>query len=127
MRKFCVLIAIAAATSMIALGSARGNEPQGAKAQATAKDPNYRYHNGQWWYWMSQQKNWKVWNGSQWLDYQPAASRSFSYADDSSAGTANARMFGTPIYGGFPESVSNREIIGSYGFRSAGSKAAGKH
>ena len=129
MRKLLALLAIAAATSIAYASQSRADEPKDHQAAQTAKDPNYRYHNGQWWYWMPQQKNWKVWNGTQWSNYQPAAGRSFSYADDSAAqATGN---YYAPSYrqgfAGFPDSVSNSQIIGSYGFRSAGSKAEGRY
>jgi len=108
--------------------TARADEP--AKAQATqAKDPNYRYYNSQWWYWMPQTRHWKVWNGTAWNDYTPGARRSFSYAEDDAVATpSNVAPRATyQNYGGFPNSVRNSQIMGSYGFRSAGSKSSGNY
>ncbi len=129
MRKLFVLLALVAVTSIVCLSTTRADESKDNKTTQAAKDPNYRYYNGQWWYWMPQQKNWKVWNGNAWIDYQPGVTRSFSYTDGNVAegNSATARMFGTPIVGGFPNSVRNRQIIGSYGFRSAGSKINGNY
>jgi hypothetical protein len=130
MRKLCVLLALTAATSILCAGLARADEPQDKQEAKAAKDANYRYHNGQWWYWMPQQKNWKVWDGSQWNDYRPGATRSFSYADDAtvrSAENATDQMFGRPLTS-TPSSVStNNQIIGSFGFRGAGSKVLGNY
>ncbi len=130
MRKLCVLFALTAATSIVCAASVRADEPKGNQASQSAKDPNYRYHNGQWWYWMPQQKNWKVWDGSQWNDYRPGTTRSFSYADDAAVGpavSATDQVFGRPLTS-VPRSVStNNQIIGSYGFRGAGSKVLGNY
>jgi hypothetical protein len=127
MRKLCVLLALTAATSILCAGIARADEPQNKQETKAAKDANYRYHNGQWWYWMPQQKNWKVWDGSQWNDYRPGATRSFSYADDSAAATGSNAPSYRQGFAGFPDSVRNNQITGSYGFRSAGSKAEGRY
>ncbi len=131
MRKFCLLFAIVAVTSAICLNNARADEPNSdAGAKQAAKDPNYRYYNGQWWYWMPQQKNWKVWDGNQWNDYVAGqANRSFSYtegSDTENVGAGVTQMFGAPLRR-VPNSVRNRQIIGSYGFHSAGSKAMGNY
>jgi len=99
MRKLLYLAVILSAAAVVGSPRVRGEEPQQAQkehkqaqtAEATqdhaAQDPNYRWHNGQWWYWMPQQKNWMVWNGSQWMPYAARAAnrdvnRSFSYQDD---------------------------------------------
>jgi hypothetical protein len=129
MRSLCMLLALAAAASIACAGDLRADEPQDHQATKAAQDPNYRYHNGQWWYWMPQQKNWKVWNGSQWNDYRPGATRSFSYVEDGAAQAAGETYVPTYRQGftGFPGSVSNTQIRDSYGFRSAGSKTEGRY
>ena len=129
MRSLCMLLALAAAASIVSAGDLRADESQGNQAAQAAKDPNYRFHNGQWWYWMPQQKNWKVWNGNQWNDYRPGATRSFSYVDDGAA-QATGNYYAPSYRQGFarfPDSVSNNQIMGSYGFRSAGSKSEGRY
>jgi hypothetical protein len=126
-------LALAVAHSAQAAPQGQGTEkPKAAStdgAQATqAKDPNYRFYNGQWWYWIARDKNWMVWTGDKWAPYQPQANRgavrSFSYAEGGASATD--QMFGTPVTG-FPNSVANTQILGSYGFRSAGSKAMGNY
>lgn len=112
-------------------------EPQATTAEHAAQNSNYRFHNGRWWYWWPQTKSWKIWNGNAWIDYHPAQSqpavtaqtRTFSYGEDDAAQTFSNTY--APVYrqnfAGFPDSVSNRQILGSYGFRSAGSKADGRY
>lgn len=139
MRK--LLTALVVATAVVVMThSAQSAEPKDSKAtKATqaAKDPNYRWHNGQWWYWMPRNKNWVVWTGDAWVPSQQAranrgAVRSFSYDEQGTQGGANygegtQRMFGTPLTN-VPRSVSNNDqIIGSYGFRRAGSKLIGNY
>lgn len=150
MSKLLYLAALAAVAAILSGQWALADEPQQAPAkqsqaqqsqttQATqdhaAKDPNYRWHNGQWWYWMPQQKHWMVWNGSQWIPStaraaQGNANRRFSYQEQAAPTTT--------YYGGYyrqgrwdapaDASVSNNNMINnSYGFRGAGSKAAGKY
>ncbi len=130
MRKFYLLFAIVAVTSAVCLNNARADEVRkDDQAKQATKDPNYRYYNGQWWYWMSQQKNWKVWDGNQWNDYVAGqAGRRFSYAEPGTqnVGQGVVRMFGAPLTA-MPSSVRNRQIIGSYGMHSAGSKAMGNY
>lgn len=141
MGKFLTAVVIAA-TAILMTTSAQAGETKDTKSQQTtkaAKDPNYRWHNGQWWYWMPKQKNWMVWTGDAWLPQEQArkqgAVRSFSY--DEQDGQANQggtyygegiqRMFGTPL-SRVPNSVSNNnQIIGSYGFRRAGAKMIGNY
>ena len=134
MRKFCILLALTAVTSIVCLSTAKAEEPKQTKSSQAAKDPNYRYYNGQWLYWMPKQQNWKVWNGSEWTDYQPTQSyrtRAYSY-DNENAGPTEGneavwRLFGRPLTT-VPDSVgSNSQIIGSYGFRRAGSKMVGNY
>jgi hypothetical protein len=131
MRHFFVLTALAvAAFAVLAADSTRADEPNEAQAAQATKDPNYRWYNGQWWYWMPQQKHWMVWNGSQWTRYDQAQAnrggvRSFSYQEGGDQGGAYygggvQRMFGTPR-------SSNNQIIGSYGIRGAGSKVIGNY
>jgi hypothetical protein len=130
MRKFLMLTTLIATVFVVlAADRARGDETKGTKAAQAAKDPNYRWFNGQWWYWMAKDKNWRVWNGSQWTKYDQAQAnrggvRSFSYQANGDQGVQ--RMFGTPLTS-VPGTVANTQIIGSYGFHSAGSKAMGNY
>ena len=132
MRKFFLLCALAAFISSVALSTCRADETKKTKAVQSAQDPNFRFHNGQWWYWMPQQQNWKVWNGSEWNHYQPGQSfraRSYSYADDGSSedNAADWQLFGRPL-SNVPANVSsNNQIIGSFGIRGAGSKVLGNY
>jgi len=132
MRKLFVLFAIAAMTTLVATSGLRADEAKSEPSQArqTAKDPNYRFHNGQWWYWMPAQKNWKVWNGTSWTDFQ-GGQRSYSYTEGQplteNVGQGVTRMFGAPLQR-VPDNVSETgQIIGSYGFRRAGSKMTGNY
>lgn len=145
MRSFVTLFAIVGFCAAICC-QANAEEPQAAKAQAApqaqaeheqhpaatthaAADSNYRRFNGQWWYWLPQSKSWKIWNGNSWIDYQPGQTRTLSYDDGAAAQTYSNSY--SPTYrqnfSGFPNSVSNTQIMGSYGFRSAGSKADGRY
>jgi hypothetical protein len=126
-----MLLAFAATVCVLSMDRARADEPKDAKGAQAAKDPNYRWYNGQWWYWIAKDKNWLVWNGSQWTKFDQARAnrgvRSFSYQEGNQGGYGTSQMFGTPLSGdGFPD-MSNTQIIGSYGFRSAGSKALGHY
>lgn len=142
MRK-CVAIAFVAVAAIVmnlSLASA-AKEPQQKSTQAkqaeqqpvqsktAAKDSNYRFHNGQWFYWMPQTKSWKVWNGQKWHDFQSSQTRTFSYEDpadtqlDSGFGGTYS-TFGSSN-SGYP--YTNNRIIGSFGFRGAGSKAEGRY
>jgi hypothetical protein len=117
---------------------------QAAQGQPTAQSSNYRFHNGQWWYWWPATKSWKIWNGSAWLDYRPGQSklaqsqanpsqgtqtRTFSYDEGGTVPAASDAV--APSYrqnfAGFPDSGGTSPILGSYGFRSAGSKAEGRY
>jgi hypothetical protein len=126
MRKFVLFVAVAIVGAALFSGVACATEPQDAKAAQATKDPNFRWHNGQWWYWMGKDKQWLVWNGSQWNKFDPSqassggARRSFSYDP-----AASASYGGT--YAGFGNVTQNGPIIGSYGFRSAASKADGNY
>ncbi len=131
MRKFFLMCALVAVVSSVALSTGRADEAQKTKAAHSA-DSNFRFHNGQWWYWMPQQQNWKVWNGSQWNDYQPgqpSRTRGYSYADDGSSegNAADWRLFGRPLTNVPANVSSNNQIIGSFGFRGAGSKVLGNY
>lgn len=139
MRKLFLLSACAIATAAVLMTTSTladaPKDSKDSKVTKAAKNPNYRWHNGQWWYWMSKQKNWVVWNGSQWQPYQQAqanrgAVRSFSYQAEGQAGNTYSqgvqRRFGMPL-STVPDSVANGPIIGSYGFHSAGSKALGNY
>jgi hypothetical protein len=115
-----------AALGVCAASRVEAQQP-GQATDHAAKDPNYRWHNGQWWYWMPARGGWLMWNGSQW---QPAASartggatRAYSYQPGSSA---DAALFG-PGYSAGPQDVGNRQVLPSYGLRSAGSKVSGNY
>jgi hypothetical protein len=152
MSKLLYLAAAVAVAVVLGGQFARADEPQQAPAKQShaqsattqaaqdhaAKDPNYRWHNGQWWYWMPQQKHWMVWNGSQWIpstarNANRSTNRSFSYQEDA----APATTYSGGYYGGYRSgrwdapadaSVSNNDMINnSYGFRGAASKAIGKY
>jgi hypothetical protein len=141
MRRFfpLTLVLLASFVVLWAQGAwAAPREKASAKSQVTrstdeakaapAKDPNYRFFNGQWWYWMPAQKNWMVWTGDKWVPFRRQASRgavrSFSYDDQ--AQFSGQRVYGTP-FTSMPDTVANQRIIGSYGFHSAGSKAMGNY
>jgi hypothetical protein len=135
MRNLLCAIAALAVALVLVTASAQADDAKDSKAaqatQQAAKDPNYRWHNGQWWYWMPKQKNWMVWNGSNWTPYATARStdgsvRSYSYQGEANQNGAVQRLFGTPLTN-VPNNVTNNQIIGSYGFRSAGSKALGRY
>ena len=144
MRKFMAIAFVAAAAFVmnVSLASA-AEEPQAKGAQAkqaekqpaqsktAAKDSNYRFHNGQWFYWMPQTKSWKVWNGQKWNDFQGSQTRTFSYEDpaDTQFDSGYSRTYSTFGrsddfgYSGYP----NNRVLGSFGFRGAGSKADGRY
>ncbi len=130
MRKYLAIALFAAAALMLdvsLVGAADNDNPESTKT--ADKDPNFRFHNGQWWYWMSGSQSWKVWDGTRWTDYQPGQRRVFSYQEPASDSSSNPtfRMFGRPLTS-VPDSVStNNQIIGSFGFRGAASKALGKY
>jgi hypothetical protein len=115
---------------------------QDHSSAAKSTDPNYRWHNGRWWYW--QNSGWLMWNGDRWLNQQERArvysyrpQRSFSYTEDQ---TATNRGY-LPTYAGIPRSdasglqrstvapgtVEYQRVVPSYGLRSAGSKALGNY
>jgi hypothetical protein len=121
MRRLFVLMALVFAISaVLASASVLADDAKDGKAAQASKDPNFRWHNGQWWYWVPAEKNWLVWNGSQWTPFVAGrAVRSYSYAPSNAAGAQ--------FYTTYPDSVSNQRIIGSYGFRSAGSKPLGNY
>jgi ABC-type sugar transport system substrate-binding protein len=131
MRRLFLLTALLIAVSAAMIStSAAADEAKDLKAAQATKDTNYRWYNGQWWYWMAKGKNWVVWTGDKWVPFNSAqanrgAMRSFSYQQqDNQEGTQ--RMFGRPL-SSIPNNVQNTQIIGSYGFRSAGSKALGNY
>ncbi len=103
-----------------------------------SSDPNYRWHNGRWWY--RQDDDWLMWDGGRWLNRQervdsPAPRRSFSYTVEATPLTPGY----VPTYAGLPESnasglrrrtvgpysVYYQRVLPSYGVRSAGSKVLG--
>jgi len=104
-------------------------EKQPDQSKTAATDSNYRFHNGQWFYWMPQTKSWKVWNGQKWNDFQSSQTRTFSYEDpaDTQFDTGYSGTYQTygRSYSGYP--YTNNRIIGSFGFRGAGSKAEGRY
>jgi len=138
-----VAIAFTAAAAFVANVSLAGaaEEPQAKGTQAkqaekqpvqnktAAKDSNYRFHNGQWFYWIPQTKSWKVWDGQKWNDFQSSQTRTFSYDDpaDTQFDTGYGGTYQTfgRSYSDYP--YTNNRIIGSYGFRGAGSKAEGRY
>jgi hypothetical protein len=134
--------------------AAEHSEPQAEPPaeQTTAKpeqdanahaDPNYRRHNGRWWYW--QNGGWLMWNGNRWVNqqersqrvYSYAPGRSYSYMQDAAPGAEGY----VPTYSGIPQSdasglqrstvapgtVQYQRVIPSYGMRSAGSKVLGNY
>lgn len=145
MQKLFMLSAFAVATVLMMTADRAGADEtkQDTKAAQATKDPNYRWYNGKWWYWMPKQKHWMVWNGNEWNKYDQAqanrgAVRSFSYQDEGSQQDMNynggayygqgiQRLFGTPL-NRVPGNVSQTDqIIGSYGLRRASSKAIGDY
>ena len=121
-------------TKSIAQGHAQETAAHHAAGEPAAQDTNYRHFKGQWWYWWPQTKSWKIWTGSAWVDYQPGQPqptqrRAFSY-DRVNAAQAPSYSY-APSYRqnftGFPNSVRNTQIMGSFGFRSAGSKSDGNY
>jgi len=106
------LLPVAAAIA-IAFFAAQLNA-QGGDASQTPRgntDAHYRWHDGRWWYWMSEnnENRWMVWTGSTWLPYEQLANcpnmfpvsqaRSYSTAygsyDIPNAGTISQQ----PMYG----------------------------
>jgi hypothetical protein len=98
-------------------------------------DPNYRYHNGRWWYW--QNDAYLMWNGQRWLA-PGERQRSYSYAPSN----ARRRSYSyTPTEEGMPTSdasgmrrgfvapsrVEYQKVLPSFGVRSAGSKVLGAY
>jgi hypothetical protein len=127
MLSVCAIAACAALSATTARGGEPKDAKQGTKTAQATKDPNYRWYNGQWWYWIAKDKNWLVWNGSQWTKFDAAQAnrgvRSFSYQEEA---TENPAYYAP--YGNAPYTVSNNDrIIPSYGFRSAGSKVLGNY
>ncbi len=142
MRKLMAIAFVAAAAVLMNMSLAgAADKPQATEAQAkqdakqpaqsktAATDSNYRFHNGQWFYWMPQTRSWKVWNGQQWNDFQGSQTRTFSYEDpaDTQFDTGYGGTYQTfgRSYSGYP--YTNNRIIGSFGFRGAGSKAEGRY
>ncbi len=64
-------------------GANLGGQPAGEQWR-------YRWHNGQWWYWMPSNR-WVFWNGYSWLPYQGVAEGGTRYT----AGYGGGRMSGT--------------------------------
>jgi len=98
-------------------------------------DPNFRWHNGRWWYW--QNGGYLMWNGSRWIN-ESERGRSYSYAP--SYGTRRSYSYvpteeGMPrndasgMRRGFvaPDRVEYQKVLPSFGIRSAGSKILGNY
>ncbi len=119
MRHICILLALCAVTTLSTAQNARAADT----GSSTTTDPNFRWHNGQWWYWQAPQQHWMVWNGSEWQVHQPQArraTRSYSYMQEPNygSGTQSFRSRG---------SSSGGRITNSFGNRDAGSKIRGQY
>lgn len=105
-------------------------------ARQDQTDPNFRWHNGRWWYW--QNGGWLMWDGARWLNRQERSARvnsrrSFSYTEDAQGfvpteagipqSTASGLRRGTVA----PGTVEYQRVVPSYGMRSAGSKVLGNY
>lgn len=46
-----------------------------SKISVVTPDWHYRWHDGRWWYWMSEnnENRWMVWTGSRWIPYEQFA------------------------------------------------------
>lgn len=118
----CLMLALgtAAVASTSATAYAKDADKKDAKTvqDVTKQDPNYRWHNGQWWYWQAGPQRWLVWSGGEWREHQPQrVVRRFSYQPDISTGTQSFR----------PRSSSGGSINNSFGVRGAGSKLRGNY
>jgi len=117
MKRLCTMLALCAALGAVNATAATASDA--SSSQATSSDPNFRWHNGQWWYWQAPQSRWMVWDGSQWQVHQPRrATRSYSYYQD--AGPTQG--FGTPS-----ARRAGGRITNSFGHRDAGSKIRGQY
>ena len=95
------------------------------ETKTAAKDPNFRFRNGQWFYHFPQTGAWKVWDGKQWNDVPTDQTRTFSF-EQPAATEFNTNYSNT--YRGYSDySYPSNRIIGSYGFRGAGSKIEGRY
>ncbi len=102
------------------------------EAGKTQQDPNYRRHNGRWWYW--QNNNWLMWNGSRWVTPGERQARSYSYAPRRSYsfiptedGLPRSDASGLQNGINTPYTVEYQKVIPSYGVRSAGAKVLGDY
>lgn len=122
MRRYLMTFALTLAATGLA------GVPQVATAAdataATNSDPNFRWHNGKWWYWMADRAGWLVWDGNQWQTPESMprrAARSFSYQQDDSFGSGSFRA------GATRSPQKSGRITGSFGHRGAGSKITGSY
>jgi hypothetical protein len=72
-----VAIAILAAKLYAQEGATSKITGGASKITMVAPDWHYRWHDGRWWYWMSEnhENRWMVWSGSTWIPYEQSASR----------------------------------------------------
>ncbi len=65
MKRTLLALAIGVA---VCLGASKLSADQPTTSKTSAPDWRYRWHEGQWWYWTTQ-NSWLVWNGSAWVPY----------------------------------------------------------
>jgi hypothetical protein len=99
-----------AAAALLATAQAGLPAASGAEQKAKVDDQQWRftYHNGEWWYWLPENR-WVYWRNDRWNDYNP---QTFAYPNNyGTTGVPAGRVDGG--YSG--QSVSNDEIRPYYG------------
>lgn len=61
---------LVAAAMAVVLVAANLRADESIASQAVAPDWHYRWHEGRWWYWMSENSKWMYWTGSAWAPFQ---------------------------------------------------------
>jgi hypothetical protein len=101
-----LLVALFAGQVVAQQGTASG--PQAAQQNDAWR---YKYHEGQWWYWLPGER-WVVWNGQSWAPYRAASQQSVlrpqrsygynsggsGYSDQGNWGPVHYNQWGQPQY-----------------------------
>lgn len=93
-------------------------------AQNAPSDPNFRWHQGHWWYWQANQKRWLIWQNDQWRP-QPLQQtqrsrtvRRYSYSPEAASGSvgvpSRSRSSGGRIHGSFGNRPAAAKTHGNY-------------
>lgn len=118
MKTLCMVLALGA-TLMIASTTVATAAESNQSASGTT-DPNFRWHNGKWWYWQAPQQRWMVWNGTEWHVHEPQTTvRTYRLQDSGNQGVRTGQSFRSRSNGG--------RITESFGIRDATSKIRGNY